>query len=328
MDTCALYPPNSQRFSDDVIAGVVQRVRRSDSPHRPHPDEQKRLRKSLTTSKHAPSSRANALYTADIKRTLQKSRASGSGTLCHDEIAKTLAQIFLSEQVRLRELRRLRQVRYRMKKGVYVDSLDEETRRLREVIKELDQQRCAVFNVAPTADSVWGAAAAYFRVFQHGYDGTSEQEGFVRSTMAPDVALNVGYGPEAFIKVWKSLTAMFEDVELELVSLDQQDAGSLVAATITKVTIADHTLRNVFPDLHSREDAAGLKLVEKLQGQQISIHGTTRFLWDPVYRRISSVMAQSDILTPMLCLVGSLENVSLVFKGASVTLDFQLKPNH
>ncbi|KAG3110186.1 hypothetical protein PI124_g14815 [Phytophthora idaei] len=62
--------------------------------------------------------------------------------------------------------------------------------------------------------------------------------------MVPDFVSNVEYGPEATTKF---LCEMFEDVELELMSLDMKDTGSLVAPTRTSVTIAGLTLGNLFP---------------------------------------------------------------------------------
>ncbi|KAG2895802.1 hypothetical protein PC116_g25822 [Phytophthora cactorum] len=59
-----------------------------------------------------------------------------------------------------------------------------------------------------------GAAAEYFRFFRHGFHGTFEQEGFVRSTMVPDVVSNVECSPEATMKSWKLLGRGFRETYL------------------------------------------------------------------------------------------------------------------
>lgn len=54
------------------------------------------------------------------------------------------------------------------------------------------------------------------------------------------------------------------------------------------------------------------------------MHGSTRFEWDGVYGDVTHVVAQSDMLTPLLHLLGNLEDVSRVFEGALISPDFQL----
>ncbi|KAG6944495.1 hypothetical protein JG688_00017046 [Phytophthora aleatoria] len=51
--------------------------------------------------------------------------------------------------------------------------------------------------------------------------------------------------------------------------------------------------------------------------------GSTHFEWDQENCRLVSVLAQSDMLTPILHLVGGLENAAYVFDSALITLDFQ-----
>ncbi|KAG2974465.1 hypothetical protein PC121_g23548 [Phytophthora cactorum] len=295
MDSCPRHPPNSQRFNDDVVAGVVQRVRRSNSsfdahvgscPPRhqnlwPRTGEHKQMRRPVTTYEQrqweAPS---------------QGTQATDWSILSQDAMHKALAELILSEKVRLRELRRLRQVRYRKKKENYAHTLEKETYRLRNETEKLELERCGIPSVAPSADSVLVATAEYFRLFRHGFHGTSDmcnqQENFVRSTMAPDVVFNVKYGPEAITETWKFISEMLEGVALELVSLDMGDTGSLVAGTRTTVTITEQTLRYLFPHLHRKNDVVLLKLAEKLLEQRIAMRATTRFAWDSTRQRISS----------------------------------------
>ncbi|ETI39264.1 hypothetical protein F443_15139 [Phytophthora nicotianae P1569] len=111
----------------------------------------------------------------------------------------------------------------------------------------------------------------------------------VKAKMTPGVVFNAEYGTQAIFNNWRSLSEKFDDAEIELESLE---------------------------------------MTNKLLGQSISMCGTTRFVWDPVCRRVSSVLAQSDMLTLMIRLLGSLENVSRVFEGALISPDFRLNPNH
>ncbi|KAG6949621.1 hypothetical protein JG688_00014551, partial [Phytophthora aleatoria] len=241
----------------------------------------------------------------DKKRTLQEFQASDLAVDSQQDNNKLFSELIISEKARMRELRRERQVRYRIKKDSYASSLEEETRSLRREVEKLELERHAVFSGSKTIDTAWCVADEYFRLFRQvnrsecGEDRV-EQEDFVRSTMVPDFVSNVEYGPEATTKSWKFLCEMFEDVELELMSLDMKDTGSLVAPTRTSVTIAGLTLGNLFPHLRSRDDATMIKLTDKLRDA-----GTTWFSWDPAYRRISSVTTQPDMQTPMLPLIDS-----------------------
>lgn len=79
-----------------------------------------------------------------------------------------MVQLVLSEKERMRELRRTRQLRYRKKKEKHTIDLEEETRRLREVIEELEQRRRSVSSTIPAETNTWSVVAEYFRLFRYG----------------------------------------------------------------------------------------------------------------------------------------------------------------
>ncbi|KAG6614078.1 uncharacterized protein IUM83_09997 [Phytophthora cinnamomi] len=140
--------------------------------------------------------------------------------------------------------------------------------------------------------------------------------------MTSDVVFNSGRGPGAMAKSWKCLSLWFKDVEFELEGLQKGLKGSLVATTTTSVTITERTLRNVFPHL-SCDSSLGMKLAE----QRVVMRGSLRFEWDSALGRICCVMAQSDMMTPMLQLLGSLDDVSKVFERSLISPDFQWRSN-
>ncbi|KAG1689954.1 hypothetical protein DVH05_028349 [Phytophthora capsici] len=126
--------------------------------------------------------------------------------------------------------------------------------------------------------------------------------------------LNVGL--EVLIRSWK----WFQDVEIELEELKKAGENSLVARTTTSVTITVITLRNAFPHLSCDGDR---EIVEKLLNQRLVMRGAMRFEWDVAYCRATIVMTQSDLLTPMLRLLGGLKTTSYVFEKAFISPDFQ-----
>jgi hypothetical protein len=350
MESCVLRPPNNQQFSDAVIGGVVQRSRSSrdrfiagDRSHSlgvgtwagrsspqswPSPQPRERA-PSLST----PSSERRWESHQDATKPIVTAKASAEDSIKSEHV-QGVNDLVGSEKQRLRELRRQRQIRYRKKKEGYTNSLEEETARLRDEIGKLKQRRRAACEPVAATESVWSVAAEYFRLFRYGVSGQtlsllssdsaeelkpSAHLEFVRSRMALDVVLDVGRGPETVIKEWGCISQWFKDVELELEGLEKGPVGTLVASTTTSVTISEKTLRTVFPHLVSGERSP---LADKLRGQRIVMRGSVRFEWDAATGRIKGLISQADMLTPLLHVLGGLEDVAAVFDESLVSLDF------
>ncbi|KAG6958002.1 hypothetical protein JG687_00009625 [Phytophthora cactorum] len=226
-----------------------------------------------------------------------------------------------------RERHRLSQQRYRKKRYSHMAKLESETCKLREEIKMLEHKHRAVISSAPAAETVWKVAIEYFRLFRHGLPlkgNDSTALDFVQDMMAPDVIHNSGCGAEAMIRSWRRLSNWFEDVELKFERLEKSAEGSIVATTTTSITINEVTVRNVFPRLHnSRNHKGRSRQTQKLLGQRIVMHGSTRFEWDSAFDRVTSVVGHSDLLTPMLRLLGNVEDVTIAFEDSRVRPDFR-----
>ncbi|GMF40971.1 unnamed protein product [Phytophthora fragariaefolia] len=215
------------------------------------------------------------------------------------------------------------------KEHEHMINLEKETRQLREEIMIFEQQRRAISAVLPARQNGWDVALEYFQQFRFGLQArgrssankpTVAQLELLRTAMVPGVVFNSGQGVEAMLRSWKCLSLWFQDVELELEGLDRGAAGSLVAITRTSITITERTLRNVFPHLCS--NSSYRRLADRLLGQRIVMRGLTRFEWDGSCGRFTSVMAHSDLLTPILQLLGNVEDVSLVFVRSIISPDF------
>ncbi|KAG2773419.1 hypothetical protein PC129_g21651 [Phytophthora cactorum] len=208
----------------------------------------------------------------------------------------------------------------------HTKTLEEENQQLRGQIENLQRRRRLVSTVRPPKENVWNVALVYFRVFRNGLQSRTQssrnQFEFLKATMAPDMVFNTGRGPEAMTRTWKCISLWFQDAELELEGMEKGPTGSLIAATTTRVTVTERTLRNVFPHLWVKSGKYK-ELAEKLLGQRIVMRGSIQFDWDSTHRRVRSVIAQSDLLRPMLGIVGSLEDVTQVFDKAIISPDFQ-----
>ncbi|KAG6948252.1 hypothetical protein JG687_00015593 [Phytophthora cactorum] len=102
------------------------------------------------------------------------------------------------------------------------------------------------------------------------------------------------------MRSWRRLSNWFEDAELELDRLEK-----------------------VFPQLH---DSGGIsrkrRSTQKLLGQRIVMHGVIRFEWDSGFGRLTSLVGHSDLLTPVLQLLGNVEDACFVFEKSLARPDF------
>ncbi|KAG7394317.1 hypothetical protein PHYBOEH_005362 [Phytophthora boehmeriae] len=249
----------------------------------------------------------------------------------------TKARTEEDEVERRRQRNRMHQARYKMKQRQLVVDLADDIQKLREEIQQLQVQRHTISYGVPASKTVWSVAAEYFRLFRNGSQlpetavgATSSravcavdfqvQRNFLRATMSSDVVGETGCGVEALLETWKMITLLHEDINVQLLRLDQGAAGSLVATTKVTFSINENTMRLAFPHLVSVDEAGNWSpLAAKLLGQQLVVRGAVRLIWDEVSGRMISVQNEADMLTPMLQLLGSLEDVSCVFDNALVT---------
>ncbi|KAK1929105.1 hypothetical protein P3T76_015398 [Phytophthora citrophthora] len=152
-------------------------------------------------------------------------------------------------------------------------------------------------------NSLSNVAAKYF-----GLLFTSDLLGYMREVAIADVLFNDGYGPEA-------------GISLGVEEFQTNDCNSLVAVTTTSVTITRETLRIVFPHLKTTNNSESLG--NRLINRRLQMRGSTRFEWDNSTRKVTRIISQSDMMTPILGLLGNLEDVSKVFEKALISPKFQ-----
>ncbi|KAK1948424.1 hypothetical protein P3T76_000713 [Phytophthora citrophthora] len=154
----------------------------------------------------------------------------------------------------------------------------------------------------------------YFRFFQVGFNTPPPGLlAFLDRIIAPDVTDGPICGADTLVKNWAMLSLSFEDITVQLERLDRAGDDLLVATTTTSITIRSETLRRVFPHLLGHDD---ISLATKLQDQRIVMRSSVRFDWDSSTRRIVRMLSQADMLTPILHLLGNVQDVSRVFDEA------------
>ncbi|ETI41087.1 hypothetical protein F443_13657 [Phytophthora nicotianae P1569] len=241
----------------------------------------------------------------------------------------SVSKRFLELDYKRKQLRQF-QKRYLLKQPEdLIILLDNNIQLLREEIQTLNKRcqhmRRTRARFSQPANDIWRTAAEYFRLIRHGLHLTTNQLGFVRDMMAPDVVFNSEYGPEAIMQHWCFMD-WFGDVNVELKGWEATDGESLVGITTTSVIITKHTLRNVFPHLRTTDNSdRNGKLAEHLLNQRLVMRGSTCFEWDDSTSRVTRVVSQSDMLAPMLVLLDDMEDVARVFEQALISPEFQWK---
>ncbi|CEG41051.1 uncharacterized protein PHALS_11220 [Plasmopara halstedii] len=360
MKLSTLHPPNSRLLSADVISGVVQqrsKVSRNayvDQEHSltlSHLPQPPRIHTSYVESENPNDSSTDGRWashhgTTEMTTKLRCAQnftpysASRDGLTISEGPAKpithkgqmtSMVEMIIADKVRLRELRRVRQIRYRQKKENYAASLDDGNKKLRSEIEQLSQRRrVAVATIASTT-SGWSVAVEYFRLFQYGVRNFSDaqrsvQMAFLQETMAPDILFNSGYGIEAILDYWHCISQWFANFEVELKALEKASSNTLVASTVTTITISEITLRQIFPHLLSMDQSKGLTpLAQELLDQTLIMQGSAQFEWDREHSCVGSIRSHSDMIPPLLCVLGDLDKVSRVFSKALITPDFRCK---
>ncbi|ETK94292.1 hypothetical protein L915_02632 [Phytophthora nicotianae] len=328
MTHSTLSPPNINRLGDSVIGGVVQRTRpvynRTFAMDKTSPDRQNQ-----TISMPC--------FKALTRTPIVSSRISQESTSTMD--LKSISELLAEAKIELRrQQRRVNTARYRKRQTVKAIKLEEDIRSLHEGVDELELQRRLIAAGVPLTNTLWNVAAEYFRLFRNGYmpavsvsnkftnnyngdkNGSYVQQDFLRDTTSPNIVCGGVVGVEALLEHWRATSSYFPDIEVGLVRLEQKYRGMLLATTRTKFTITEHSLRRCFPHLINYRD-----MWTKLLNQQLVIRGEVCFKWEADNHCVIELLQRGDLLTPVLKLVGSLEDVALVFDKAGISPECQLQ---
>ncbi|OWZ04367.1 hypothetical protein PHMEG_00023741 [Phytophthora megakarya] len=347
MDFSTLHPPNNHLLRDDLVGGAVQCNRRANNathsaametlhqqycspkgnnvPHTREDNVNNLESTSLPTdNKTSPINEVETLKNISLER-LQRVAMKGASESPIEATNgnpnyKTIAELLeLGEQIK-RKRRQETQKRYRRKQEKFMIGLGNDVQKLRDEIEMLELHRRRMSRVVLAADGAsWDAVVGYFRLRCHCLQLTRDQTHFIRKSMDSNVVYNNEFGIEAIVRNWRFLR-WFGDVEEKLENVKKSATNLMVATTKTSVTITQQTLVNMFPHLVGDGD---FQLGDKLLGQRLVMHGSTRFVWGYENERVTSVISQSDMLTPMLHLLGNWEDVAKVFEKAHISPDFQ-----
>ncbi|ETK88750.1 hypothetical protein L915_07036, partial [Phytophthora nicotianae] len=259
----------------------------------------------------------------------------GIGQSTNVPLKRGMDHVEILELIRLgqdihRQKCRENQRRFRKKQNDWIADMEKINEQLRVEVNTLTKRHQTVTSKILGENNIWVVVTQFFRLFRHGLalgpnqtTDFNQQMDFIEESMTPDVATNVGFGPESMISSWRFLQ-WFDDVYVELEGLRGGDTV-LTAITKTNATITTETLRNLFPRELNSEQGSCSAIADGLIGKRVVLHGSTAFIWDRTSGRVVSVLAQSNMLTPMLHLLGNLEDVSGVFENALIRINCQAK---
>ncbi|GMF13506.1 unnamed protein product [Phytophthora lilii] len=114
---------------------------------------------------------------------------------------------------------------------------------------------------------------------------TAALEKFLQTVVAPTVDIGTVSGVQALTNNWRLFTEFFPDIRVQL----NRPRNQSIAARL-----ADH---------------------------RIVMQGPVRFNWDNTSNRMSGLYTQTDMVSPLLQLLGNLEDVLVVFSQARLTSD-------
>ncbi|KAI9982744.1 hypothetical protein PInf_008739 [Phytophthora infestans] len=245
------------------------------------------------------------------------------------ELQQAIVAEALKKKIRHRQRCRINQARYRQRQMHQENQVEGRIAKLRSEIKELESKFNNLIQPPPTPTS-WALASEYFR--QLNCYLTSPRtihkiaRQFLRETMASDIMDGLLFGVSAQLENWRLLALYFTDVHVDLKGLKTPTPDTLIAATVTSLTITEKTLSLVFPHLNSdgvggSEGGVWTPLAVRLLNQKIVMHGSVLFRWDSTTGKVSSIHSQADMISPMLELLGSLEDVFCVFCKTRATPD-------
>ncbi|KAG2785155.1 hypothetical protein Pcac1_g5201 [Phytophthora cactorum] len=265
-----------------------------------------------------------ASITSDLK-TVESivARIGGADHHITAELQQAIVADALKKKIRHRERSHL----CRQKLTRVETDVNDAITKLRSEIKNLEAKGNDAVRL-PTKLTSWALASEYFRQFdcyisspRTLYKVASK---FLHEIMAPDVVDDPLFGADAQLENWRPLTHYFGDVSVDLKGLKTSTTDNLVADTVTRVTITSNTLRLGFPHLNG--DGVGgtnsgiwSPIAAKMLGKRLVMRGSVFFGWDVATGKVVSLHSQSDMITPMLNLLGSLDDVSCAFSKARVS---------
>ncbi|KAE9338121.1 hypothetical protein PR003_g11661 [Phytophthora rubi] len=238
-----LLPPNIERLSSSVIGVVMARNPAPPSyvfdaatpraPNKTSPPSQQ----SAPSKEQCPGTRSSSHIAASVEHTKQSTtqlKPAPPSDQLRDDLWHKLSTAEKIRKLMMHRRRRCRtQRQYREKMKDKEAFLAKEVDRMRDEIQHLERMKFLASKEDLTGTSPLRLVAEYFNLFRHGLDvqdldGSTPlrldkdhaQKRYLQRVMASDVASNRGFGVQALLVDWRSLSLRHDKLELALAKLD------------------------------------------------------------------------------------------------------------
>ncbi|POM71052.1 Bzip transcription factor [Phytophthora palmivora] len=140
---------------------------------------------------------------------------------------------------------------------------------------------------------------------------TQQTLAILESAFAHDAAMGELRGVDALMEQLRLYSEWFGNPKLHLQRVEAVAPGVMAATATLNVTVTELTLRHVFPHLvESAGENNCERLCQRLLGQRLDCSSAVTFLFDEDSDRIVRLEASIDMMTPLLRMLGSIEDAS------------------
>ncbi|KAG2767824.1 hypothetical protein PC129_g15890 [Phytophthora cactorum] len=235
-----------------------------------------------------------------------------------------------------REQCRANQARYRNKQLNRRRELQQQNQRLEEEIQGLKLKQRSIRFERRTNQSPWTIIGEVFHLLEDGFRSpwrlasmeemmkhaeTRQRLEFLQKSFVHDVVMGELRGINALMDQWRRYSLYFEEPHLELKKVESVTMGVVSAVATLSVSITEFTVRCVFPHLKIPKGGRGKVSVldKKLDGQRLDCNCSVTFLFDEASGRVIRLEPNIDLVSPLLQLLGRLNDVSVVLGQALIT---------
>ncbi|KAG1705330.1 hypothetical protein DVH05_004261 [Phytophthora capsici] len=238
-------------------------------------------------------------------------------------------------KVRRREQCRANQARYRDKQRNAQIQLETSVAQLHKELETLKRRYRDLSSRESSNQSPWSIVAEVFRLLEISLrspwrmvdDQETQTHAETRQTLAVletafahDAAMGDLRGVDALMKQLRLYLQYFGNPQLQLQRVESMAPGVMTARAKLSVTVTESTLRHIFPHLTAPTGGDGHdgKLYEGLFGQRLECSSALSFLFDGS-DRVERMEISIDMTTPLLRVLGAIEDVSKVLKNARIS---------
>ncbi|KAL8009172.1 hypothetical protein Plhal703r1_c01g0001401 [Plasmopara halstedii] len=241
-----------------------------------------------------------------------------------------------AHKFRRREQCRANQARYRHKQKNAQLQLEKSTEELHKDLETLKRRYRDLSSRERIIQSPWSIVADVFRLldicFRSSWRMTSTKEmkfhtetrellTILERSFASNVAMGELQGVDAMMEQLLLYSQIFQTSWLQLQRIERVAPGVMAARATINLTLTEFTLRHAFPHLEesTSQETDGSSLFLRLLDQQLECRCSLTFFFDEESDRVVRLAASVDLMTPLLQVLGTLEDVKTVLEHARIS---------